>query len=273
MFVPSAGASAATLRCDDCSFERMAEVAIAHADARGDYLSPVYVVNLPADAVVKYAFTRSRTIDYDRETGTGTNTVTTSALAQAPEPEVAAYVSAAHALLKQQALPPLPPGPPFPGSVYEHAANPSMDSAVNAYIGSSGANLIRIIDTALAAVNPLRYFNPSAIQIKVELRYPDGSSAIFRFNQEIGRWERVAGTERDSHGNVAVIRPSDFVGDSGSSRVFDFEGGNDQDLIHFLQQAQMYGIPIHGTLARRRIVCVSVGGARPECTAMETDGG
>lgn len=260
-------ARAATLMCDGCSEAQRFAQAAAHAESSGRLYQAVYVVDVTGNHVDKFWFMR----EIDRESGT----YWMESEELTPESSVVALVAASHdlsAVLAAAAAAPganiMPSGQGLPGSVYESMTNPSFGPALNNFIDLSAAGMAQRLHDVVSTFNPVEWFSPDAVVVKARVTFPDGSTAIYTFNKQTGQWERVKGTERDSHGNVVAVSPSDFTSEGGGERVFDFTGGNDQDLIDFLQRAAMLGIPITGPTSRRRIVCVSVGGSAPECRSI-----
>ena len=260
-------ARAATLPCDGCSESERYATAAAYAEQTQRFRQSIYVVDVVGNQVDKFWFVR----EVDRESGTSWIEVEELAV----EASVLELVDAAHDLgqvLAAAAAAPganiMPSGPSYPGSVYEDMTNPSFGPAVSNFIDLSSAGMAQRLRDVTSMFNPIEWFNPESVVVKVLLTYPDGSTAIFTFNQQTGSWERTKGTERDSHGNVVPVSPTDFTSEGGGERVFEFGGGNDQDLIDFLQRAAMFGIPITGPTSRRRIVCIGVGGETPVCRSI-----
>lgn len=250
---------ASTLRCDDCSFDQMNAAAVQQADNAADYATPVYVVNLPANAALKYSFTRVW-VAPDRENGIPGYRYTV-ANTQPAETEISAYVNFIFDASKWSTL--VDPGfngEGLPGSVYQDMSNPSAHSALQSYLNGNAIDLTQRFLQFLQGLNPIKGFDPGALAIVITVHYSDGSSAQYHYDPITKKWDRIKGTERDSHGNVVVANPSDFTNDGGGERMFNFEGGADADLIHFLQTAEMFGIPVTGSTTRRMIVCSTIGG-------------
>lgn len=260
-------ARATTLACDGCTEAQRYAAAATYADQTLRLRHTIYVVDVAGGQVSKYLFVR----EVDRESGTSWMEVEE----QTPEASVLGLVSAAHDLgagLAAAAAAPggniMPSGPSYPGSVYEDMTNPSYGPAVNNFIDLSNAGRAQRLHDLTSMFTPLEWFNPDAVVVKAQVTYPDGSRATFTFNKQTGTWERVKGTERDSHNNVVPVSPTDFTSEGGGERVFDFTGGGDQDLIDFLQRASMFGIPITGSVSRRRIVCIGIGDSTPVCQSI-----
>lgn len=243
-------ALAGTVQCDGCSWEEMNSKATALADATADYDTPVYVVNVPADAVVKYTFIREWSLP-DLENGIRGYRYTV-AEAWPAEAKVVDIVHSLHVLAKTgtgiSASTGLPP------SVYDHMNRPSYDASMSQFIDMGPAGAVRRGLSVLNAVNPVKGFNPDAVTVIVTAHYPDGSTAVFHFNPKTGAWERQKGSERDSQGNIVPTTAQDFAG--GSVREYNFSGaGSDQDLFNFLVRAEMLGVAITGQVSRRIIRC------------------
>ena len=239
---------AATIRCDDCSMAMMQYSAESDAAKRNDYTSPVYVVNLTANAVIKYNI--SRTVKRSSASGEPPEVVVTGT-ATAPEPEVAAFVDAASTVMKTRVA---MQGDQLPGSVYDHINQPAYDIGVSAYLDNSFAGFVRGFFDFARPINPIAWFKPDAVSVVSKITYADGSTATIAYDYKLKQWVRVPGSERDSQGNRVPITVQDFAG--GSTRTYVFTGSNsNQDLLNFLNRAVLLGVPITGALGGRVAHC------------------
>ena len=251
---------AATVRCDGCDASRRQSLAedVALTTTLGE---PVYVIDMAGGAVDKFLVQRS----IERETGE----VITSVERVDPEPDVIAYLREVNAF--NQAMQQTDGTfweDNLPGSVYEDMTNPRLHYNLQLWLIARPVDLFQRFLTFLQTLNPVSYFNPGSARVVITVRFPDGSKAVYTYDPATKAWERVKGSERDSNNNVVPVAPSDFAGPGGGERTFDFTRGNDQDLIRFLQLAQMFGIPITGSTGNRKIVCISIAGGKYECRAV-----
>lgn len=251
---------AATVRCDGCDAARRHSLAeqVALTTALGE---PVYVIDMTGGAVDKFLVQRST----ERETGE----VFTALERVDPEPDVIAYLREVHAF--NQAMQQSDGTfweDNLPGSVYEDMTNPRLHYNLQLWLIGRPVDLFQRFLTFLQTLNPVSYFNPGSARVVITVRYPDGSKAVYTYDPASKTWERVKGSERDSNNNVVPVAPSDFAGPGGGERTFDFTRGNDQDLIRFLQLAEMFGIPITGGAGNRKIVCISIANGKYECRAI-----
>ena len=260
LFALSSPTQAATVRCDGCDAAGRQSLAeqVAQATVLGE---PVYVIDMTGGAVDKFLVQRS----IERETGE----VSTSLERVDPEPDVIAYLREVNAF--NQAM--LQPDGTFwednlPGSVYEDMTNPRLHYNLQLWLIARPVDLFQRFLTFLQTLNPVSYFNPGSARVLLTVHFPDGSKAVYSYDPATKTWERVKGSERDSNNNIVPVAPSDFAGPGGGERTFDFTRGNDQDLIRFLQLAEMFGIPITGTTGNRKIVCISIAGGKYECRAV-----
>lgn len=251
---------AATIRCDGCDTTRKHDLAaqLALSTAVGE---PVYVVDMANGAVDKFAVSRS----FERETGE----VLTSAEPVEVELEVVAFLREVSAFNQSaQAADGSFWDENLPGSVYEDMTNPRLHYNLQLWLIGRPVDLFQRFLTFLQTLNPLSYFNPSSARVVLTVRFPDGSKAVYTYDPATKTWDRVKGSERDSNNNIVPVAPSDFAGPGGGERTFDFTRGNEQDLIRFLQLAEMFGIPVTGSAGSRKIVCISIGGGKLECHAV-----
>lgn len=260
LFALARPAHAATVRCDGCDAAQRQTLAndVALATALGE---PVYVIDMTDGAADKFLVQRN----LERETGE----VSTSLERVDPEPDVIAYLREVRAFNQSMQQ---PDGSfwddNLPGSVYEDMTNPRLHYNLQLWLIARPVDLFQRFLTFLQTLNPVSYFNPGSARVVLTVRFPDGSKAVYTYDPATKAWERVKGSERDSNNNVVPVAPSDFAGPGGGERTFDFTRGNDQDLIRFLQLAQMFGIPITGSAGNRKIVCISIAGGKYECRAV-----
>lgn len=260
LFALALPAHAATVRCDGCDDTRKSTVAteLAMGTAVGE---PVYVVDMADATVAKFAVSRS----IERETGE----VLISADRVQAEQEVVDFVRAVQSFNAA--------GQPvegsfwdsnLPPSVYADMTDPRLHYNLQQWLIGRPLDMFQRFLTFLQTVNPLSYFNPTSARVVLTVHFPDGSKAVYTYDPSTKTWDRVKGSERDSNNNIVPVAPSDFAGPGGSERTFDFTRGNDQDLIRFLQLAQIFGIPITGSAGNRKIVCISVAGGKYECRSV-----
>lgn len=103
------------------------------------------------------------------------------------------------------------------------------------------------------------------VQLTVQVLFPDGSKAIYKFNWDTKKWEYVPKSAVDSNGNSIPESPEDLVNGTVGSGEFDFNrpGGNPNDLGDFLNRAAGMGIPIIDPT--RRMACTNAGGGAYTC--------
>jgi hypothetical protein len=256
-------ANATTIECKGCD----AGYREALAQTAGDGVH--YVVDTSVNVVEKF-FVETK-CEYDRESHT--RICTSDVVASEPEAIVASYVREAHFAMKDNITLNANGGGGLPYGVYEDMTNPSRHSFFIEYVAQTWeARAVRLNDylrQISGAIPPLS-FSPHDVASVLTVVFVDGSQAIYRVDRNLGRWERVPGTERDSQGNVVVANAGDFTLDGGGELVFEFTtdteglGSWQRDLQHFLDTAAMLGIPVTGA-PTRRLVCISVAGEPPVC--------
>lgn len=260
LLVPSLtafSASAATVRCDNCSASQME----AAARARNVLYEPTYVVDVPGNRVVKYFLEQERDLIPGQ--------IVTLVIDVPAEAEVAAFVNEVHQASKNGEVSGQFWPDHLPRSVIDDMTDPAKHNNLQAYMIGTWYDLSQRFLTFLQGANPVQGFNPSAFSLTLTVKYADGSKSTYRYDPASKKWERVKGSERDSNGNHVPLSASDFTGEGGAERRFNFEGGNQQDLINFLQRASQHGIRIIGTTGRLRFACATVGGVT-ECRAVLT---
>lgn len=250
-------ASAATVRCDNCTASQME----AAARARNVLYEPTYVVDVPGNKVVKYFLEQERDLIPGQ--------IVTLVIDVPAEAQVVAFVNEVHQASKTGNVSGQFWPDHLPRSVIDDMTDPAKHNNLQAYMIGTWYDLTQRFLTFMQGLNPFQGFDPGSVSLTLNITYSDGSKSVYRYNPATKKWERVKGSERDSHGNHVPLSASDFTGEGGAERRFNFEGGNEQDLINFLQRASQHGIRIIGTTGRLRFVCVTVGGVT-ECRAVMT---
>lgn len=147
--------------------------------------------------------------------------------------------------------------PTFPDSAYEAVRFPQLSANVGAHIKDVGAGLTQDYLNFMAGVGGIVGFSVSPIQLTVRVVYEDGSTSLNVYNHVTQTWDRVKGESRDSSNNLIPETAATVTGGPGTTVTYSFTG-NPNNLIDFVYQLTLLGVPITGpTSNRNTIVCVS----------------
>jgi len=87
------------------------------------------------------------------------------------------------------------------------------------------------------------------VDLTVTVNFPDGSHAVYKFNWNTKKWEYVADSAVDSHGNSIPETATDFS-NNGAGGSFSFTGpGNSNDVNDFISRAHSAGVSITNGIA------------------------
>ena len=93
------------------------------------------------------------------------------------------------------------------------------------------------------------------VPLTVAVTFPDNSHVVYQFNWATKKWEYVANSAVDSHGNSIPETAIDFT-NGGAGGSYNFSGvGNPNDVEDFINRANAAGVSIS-----RGIAWVCVGG-------------
>jgi len=274
----TANAQAEVLSCDGCTSQQMWDKGSAKvlATAFRDPHPPVYVTNFHNNTVIKVMYGHNVNQNFDWEN----DIFEAWAINSSVEPSVTQLVSTIHSLMPGTVvyLPANSSGAmtarsaatqlqdyPYPTSAYEAVSNPSKDLQVHNYLVDSWAGFRQGMVSTLAAFNPIAGFNPNSVQVTAEVRFVDGSTALYAFDGATKLWTRIKGQSRDSHGNIVPETAADVAG--GGVREYNFGSGG-ADLDNFLARMNQLGIVVDlgvGTGATVGSACTSVQGGGTIC--------
>jgi hypothetical protein len=250
-------AQSETVVCDNCDQATMQTEAISQG------IGTHYIVDVVNNIVRK--FDVSGKCRVDRETG-GTECWGTNAIERTVEQPVRDYVGEIHTLSKNTIL----IDSDNMRSGYDTLTNTALRTAVGTIVGNSAQG--QRAEFVFSLRNILAPLGFNAVPPTMTTIFFDGVTAVFVFNPERGAWELQRGSVRDFQGNPVVIVFSDFGIEGG---IFDFNGGSlseagaaqaGRDLVHFLEAARRFGVPIVGAPSSRlRLVCIKVSNGPWEC--------
>lgn len=233
----SFNAFSATTTCDDCTSY------VARAKSLG--VGTHYVVNRTAGVVAKYNVIRrcegSRCV-YE-------------ATSMPVEQAVQDYVN--YVKQNRNTTVVLGPGQGYPNNGYELVEYPQMNPAVNDYLINHASSIVNDIKRFLNALGPSLQFDASIFPMTVLVVMSDGSTALFQWNKDFGRWDRVKGQTKDSSGNIVPETLAE-VAPPGTTTVYYF-GGNMTNYIYLISRLHMLGVTFRGDAgsAGQPLVCVT----------------
>ena len=110
----------------------------------------------------------------------------------------------------------------------------------------------------MAGVGSVVGFSLNPIEFTIRVHFTDGSTALYTYNHTTQTWDRLKGHSRDSNNNIIPETPETVAGGGvGTTVIYSF-AGNNGNLIDFVYQLTLLGVPISGpTSNRTTIVCVS----------------
>lgn len=258
-------ANAKVLHCDGCTNQEMYSEAVSYLIGVSPG-SPIgafhtYVVNIDDGAVRKY--TKVQNVPVDPE-----EVVVTDYLELAVEPEIEQFIADLHEIAATQGgridLDGQSPSGTsravfgasvfsssgFPSNAYENIQRPDLEANVQNYIDNKLISIAQKFATFMNAYNPFAGFNPDAILITIQVRFQDGSYAVYTYNNRLKQWDRVPGMSRDSNNNVIPETPEDVYG--SGTRTYHFSGpqgtggGIDNNLNAFINHATLLGAEFSG---------------------------
>lgn len=238
LMVVGFSASAATVYCDSCVG---AEV---NGAARQIGSGTHYVIDRTYGAVYKYSV---------RRYCEGTRCLY-EATPLAVEPAITSYVRYVAANSDKTVV--LSPRTDFPQNGYELIQFPQTAETVGRSIKNGTLGGVQDFLNFLSAINPFTGFDPSKMSMTIRVVMSDGSTALFIYDNVRQTWVPVRGEVRDSNGNRIPESPADVTGGIGKTVIYDFTGSN-ENLINFLYQMQLFGIPVTGDVGERRGVACS----------------
>ncbi|GAA5077177.1 hypothetical protein [Lysobacter panacisoli] len=238
-------ASAITKACYGCNSEQMADLAY-HSTKEMLQQGPLYVVDLRNGVVRKYIYMNNWTPEWNPEFDPFEEwaaEVGVEAHISAAVSEVGGWMRAA----SEEVLHIPPNDPSLPSDIFQAIAESHFDSQINGFINNnSTADYWNEAYDRLERISG-DYFNPSALHIYVRVYFSDGTNGLYRRDKVTKKWERIEGTERDSHGNKIPLSKIQAV-----AQVYVFEtgmrepiGGNaNDDLNDMMEHLSRMGVPI-----------------------------
>lgn len=151
----------------------------------------------------------------------------------------------------------LPPNHTYPDNAYEAVRFPQLSTNVGQYIKDSGVGFTQDLLTYTSSLGGVFGFSMGPVEITVRVVYSDSSSSLYIYNHVTQKWDRVKGEARDSNNNQIPESADTVTGGPGTTVIYNFSG-NPNNLIDFVYQLSLLGVPITGPTGNRTgIVCVS----------------
>lgn len=253
-------AGAVAVSCDGCSNELMEQ------RAYGEVLSfpipsdgEIYVTNRVTGAAGKFYYVR---FYGDANGGFGD----CSGLPDAPpcipvttlgaikvEPEVTTYMGYMKAAAEQTVW--TDTRSDLPQNAYEAVGFPQKAANVDPYLSTSSiAGFINELKQQLQGFPAVPYFNGEGVRVTIPVRLADGSTALYFFNRQTGKWERLPNSTKDKNGNIVPESVQAVSGGVNKSILYNFSN-NETDHTRFVQLMNHYQIPISGPDQSRIMVC------------------
>jgi hypothetical protein len=132
------------------------------------------------------------------------------------------------------------PSGPGQDSVYDFIGNFSLALS----LAAANAGLVGGFASVQSGTGNYINVSPVNLETSLKLILNDGSSGIWRFNAEQGRWEPDWSTFEDSDSNPIPVTEADLP--PGISAWFSATDQGQDNLQNFLERAAMFGIPITG---------------------------
>lgn len=256
----TATAHAGTANCDNCSAEEV-EFTVYSALENNPVPSSdiLYVVDVPGGTARKFQL--ERMYDNGGDPGWCSQPMDEVPLECVPfsyfdelpvEPQVGTYVYYMQAFQQQQTVY-LPGVGDVPYNGYEAVQYPNKSDNVGTYLKNNGPGLGQAVLDFFETFTVIPYFNAGALKLTYRVNFADGGSALYTWNQDLKKFERVKGQTYDASGNVVPETTSDVSGGVGSTIEYDFTNDG-ESLMEFIIRMEMLGVPITGPMGNR-LVC------------------
>lgn len=240
--------------CNGCTDTQMESAALS--SGAGFH----YVYNLPQAFIARY---------YVGREDTGDGQWSLMAMPAVPEQWVLDqfvqihqfYLANGNSLDARYAAPPIASLTGDSINAYDVVSSSASRNAVSQHLSTRFISLIAG-GASVARIVRLDGIIAPSVPMTVNVSFPDGSRAIYRFNWDTKQWEYLPGSAVDSHGNSVPEKAADFVNGDAGYAEFDFRNpsGNVNDQSDWINRAIAAGISVTTpTSSRLRWSCVKVG--------------
>lgn len=232
----ASSANANTVMCHSCTDPQMNAMAFDHLGRIRMY-GPHYFVDLDRGVIRKYIYRDNMTPEFDPEYDAFEAWVELAPV----EPQLVTAVTGATqelVMMKGEArnVLTIPSRPDLPSDGYESVMNTAMENALRNYITNN--NKYYIMFASWFEPFDIPFFNESYMSYPQPIEYASGDTAVYRYNKDSMKWERVPNTLKDAAGN-SIPETAVAVG-GGGYQEYDFPDTGDPQVLESMNNLIHY---------------------------------